>query len=79
MAQKSSIEQTLETLVDLQRKHADRDFSKLTVSLEALALNVAQLATQQKQTALILPMPKGEGILEESTSEPSKALTKRPY
>jgi septal ring factor EnvC (AmiA/AmiB activator) len=54
MPQKSSIEQTLETLVDLvdlQRKHADRDFSKLTASLEALALNVGQLAGQQKQTA----------------------------
>ena len=54
MAQKSTIEQTLETLVDLvdlQRKHNDRDFSKLTASLEALALNVAQLATQQKITA----------------------------
>lgn len=53
MAQKSSIEQTLETLVDLvdlQRKHADRDFSKLTASLEALTLNVGQLATQQRAT-----------------------------
>ena len=30
------------------------------------------------EVSLILPMPKGEGILEESTSEPSKALTKRP-
>lgn len=54
MAQKSNIEQTLETLVDLvdlQRKHADRDFNKLTASLEALTLNVGQLATQQKATA----------------------------
>jgi len=53
MAQKNSIEQTLETLVDLvdlQRKHADRDFSKLTASLEALTLNVGQLATQQRAT-----------------------------
>lgn len=54
MAEKSNIERTLETLVelvDLQRKHGDRDFSKLTASLEALALNVGQLAGQQKQTA----------------------------
>ncbi len=54
MPQKSTIEQTLETLVDLvdlQRKNADRDFSKLTASLDALTLNVAQLATQQKITA----------------------------
>jgi len=53
MAQKNSIEQTLETLVDLvdlQRKHADRDFSKLTASIEALTLNVGQLATQQRAT-----------------------------
>jgi len=53
MVQKNSIEQTLETLVDLvdlQRKHADRDFSKLTASLEALTLNVGQLATQQRAT-----------------------------
>ena len=53
MAQKNSIEQTLETLVDLvdlQRKHADRDFDKLTASIEALTLNVGQLATQQRAT-----------------------------
>jgi septal ring factor EnvC (AmiA/AmiB activator) len=54
MAQKSTIEQTLETLVDLvdlARKNSDRDFSKLTASIDALTLNVAQLATQQKVTA----------------------------
>lgn len=54
MAQKSTIEQTLETLVDLvdlQRKNADRDFSKLNASIDALTLNVSQLATQQKITA----------------------------
>ena len=54
MAEKSSIERTLETLVDLVdlgRKQSNEKFDKLAASIDALALNVGQLATQQKQTA----------------------------
>jgi len=57
MAEKSNIERTMETLVeivDLGRKQSNEKFDKLAASIEALTLNVGQLATQQKQTAVNL-------------------------
>ena len=54
MAEKSSIERTLETLVDLvdlARRQSVTSFDKVNASIDVLALNVAQLAGQQKQTA----------------------------
>ena len=53
MAEKSSIERTMETLVDLVdlgRKQSNEKFDKLAASIEALTLNVGQLATQQRAT-----------------------------
>ena len=54
MAEKTHLERTLETLVDLvdlARKQSNEKFDKLAASLDVLALNVGQLATQQKATA----------------------------
>lgn len=46
--------QTLKTIVELvvtQRDNDERNFNKVTASIEALTLNIAQLTAQQKQTA----------------------------
>lgn len=54
MAEKTNLERTLETLVDLvdlARKQSVTSFDKVNASIDVLALNVAQLAGQQKQTA----------------------------
>lgn len=53
MAEKSHLERSLETLVDLSelsRKSTSAGFDKLTASIEHLTLNIGQLATQQKAT-----------------------------
>ncbi|MEP0915327.1 hypothetical protein NC981_00725 [Leptolyngbya sp. DQ-M1] len=46
--------QTLKTIVDLlsvMRDNDNRNFDRVTASIDALALNIAQLAAQQKQTS----------------------------
>ncbi|MEP0918976.1 hypothetical protein NC981_19265 [Leptolyngbya sp. DQ-M1] len=46
--------QTLKTLVELLASVRDNDqtnFDRVTASIDALTLNIAQLAAQQKQTA----------------------------
>ena len=51
MAEKSSIERALETLIDLSaldRKATTAGFDRLTAAIEGLTLNVGQLASQQK-------------------------------
>ena len=53
MAEKSSIERTLETLVDLvdlARKQSVTSFDKVNASIDALAVNVGQLAVMQRAT-----------------------------
>ena len=53
MAEKTNIERTLETLVDLvdlARKQSVTSFDKVNASIDALAVNVGQLAVMQRAT-----------------------------
>ena len=53
MPKKSSIDRARETLIDLSaldRKSTAAGFERLTATVEALTLNVGQLAGQQKYT-----------------------------
>ena len=53
MAEKTNLERTLETLVDLvdlARKQSVTSFDKVNASIDALAVNVGQLAVQQRAT-----------------------------
>ena len=53
MAEKTHLERTLETLVDLvdlARKQSSSSFDKVNASIDALAVNVGQLAVQQRAT-----------------------------
>ena len=53
MAEKTHLERTLETLVDLvdlARKQSVTSFDKVNASIDALAVNVGQLAVMQRAT-----------------------------
>ena len=53
MAEKTNLERTLETLVDLvdlARKQSVTSFDKVNASIDALAVNVGQLAVMQRAT-----------------------------
>ena len=53
MAEKTNIERTLETLVDLvdlARKQSVTSFDKVNASIDTLAVNVGQLAVMQRAT-----------------------------
>lgn len=54
MSAKTKVEQNTETAVELlvsMRDNDSKNFEKVAASIDALAINVAQLAAQQKATA----------------------------
>lgn len=54
MAAKTKVEQNTETCVELlvsMRDNDQKNFEKVAASIDALAINVAQLAAQQRQAA----------------------------
>jgi hypothetical protein len=82
-AEKTHLERTLETLVDLvdlARKSSDTKFERLESSLDKLTLQVAQLTTQQKQTAQnierLAQTLEGHLLLSQSQSANIAELTK---
>ncbi|MBW4422193.1 MAG: hypothetical protein KME13_23760 [Myxacorys californica WJT36-NPBG1] len=78
MPKKSHLERSLETLVDLSemsRKSTAAGFDRMTAAIEALTLNVGQMASQQRYTtASIDRLIEGVTRLEASVERQNAAI-----